>query len=420
MEITNIKESGTNNILRWAISSNADLKNDLQLQSLINDETFYHITISNVNFLELFRFSQTYRNKVRVLDEKQAKVPLRKELLKVFPGEETTDDDEKLSLAEASEIVIQKFIDLALQMQSDDDIIRPETARLFLPMISRQFDIQIPISFMDLISVIPDKLCPILFNSKYPSNINDVIFGDEKDIISMLTFHIFKTTQMIQYNKHYEDLLKVTKYGLLKNTKSERLYKFRLLGFYKYDNVNRSEIRCTMFKPDKETMNNAMKSMARLQTGLKFEFAVQLPIQYMWMLENHFDPESLKITYDSSITDIISTGLTFDDFITQEFDDDEEMIIERNNSIDGYRTRITECNQAALNTIGVLANSSNDIDMASAFALLPSIYNTKAVLTLDIDYADLYVSHYDPLIVDMFYQMLDMANGIINEIASMK
>lgn len=420
MEITNIKESGTNNILRWAISSNADLKNDLQLQSLINDETFYHITISNVNFLELFRFSQTYRNKVRVLDEKQAKIPLRKELLKVFPGEETTKDGEKLSLVEASEVVIQKFIDLALQMQSDDDIIRPETARLFLPMISRQFDIQIPISFMDLICAIPDKLCPILFNSKYPSNINDVIFGDDKDIVSMLTFYIFKNTQMIRYDKHYEDLLKVTKYGLLKNTKSERLYKFRLLGFYKYDNVNRSEIRCTMFKPDKTAMNDAMKNMARLQTGLKFEFAVQLPIQYMWMLENHFDPESLKITYDSSITDIISTGLTFDDFITQEFDDKEDMIIERNNSIDAYQTRISECNQATLNTIGVLANSSNDIDLTSAFALLPSIYNTKAVLTLDIDYADLYVSHYDPLIVDMFYQMLDMANGIINEIVSMK
>lgn len=420
MEITGIKESGTNNILRWAISSNADIKNDIQLQSLINDETFYHITISNVNFLELFRFSQTYRNKVRVLDEKQAKIPMRKELLKVFPGEETTKDGEKLSLVEACETVSQKFIDLALQMQRDDDIIRPETARLFLPMISRQFDIQIPISFMDLISTIPDKLCPVLFNSKYPSNINDVIFGDDKDIVSLLTFYIFKNTQMIRYDKHYEDLLKVTKYGLLKNTKSERLYKFRLLGFYKYDNVNRSEIRCTMFKPDKASMNNSMKQMARLQTGLKFEFAVQLPIQYMWMLENHFDPESLKISYDSSINDIISTGLTFNDFITQEFDDNEEMIVERNNSIDGYRTRITECNQATLNTIGVLANSSNDIDMTSAFALLPSIYNTKAVLTLDMDYADLYVSHYDPLIVDMFYQMLDMANGIINEIASMK
>lgn len=420
MEITNIKESGSNNILRWAISSNADIKNDLQLQSLINDETFYHITISNVNFLELFRFAQTYRNKVRVLDEKQAKLPSREALIKVFPGEETTEDGEKLSLVEASEIIIQKFIDLALQMQSDDDIIRSETARLFLPMISRQFDIQIPISFIDFIAAIPDKLCSVLFNTKYPSNINDVIFDDGKDIISMLAFYIFKNTQMIRYDKHYEDLLKVTKYGLLKNTKSERLYKFRLLGFYKYDNVNRSEIRCTMFKPDKTAMNNAMKNMARLQTGLKFEFAVQLPIQYMWMLENHFDSETLKIAYDSSINDILSTGLSFNDFITQEFDDKEEMIVERNNSINGYRTRITECNQATLNTIGVLANSSNDIDMTSAFALLPSIYNTKAVLTLDIDYADLYVSHYDPLIVDMFYQMLDMANRILNEIASMK
>ena len=421
MEITSIKESGTNNILRWAISNNADIKNDLQLQSLINDETFYHITISNVNFLELFRFTQAYRDKVRVLDEKQAKLPLRDELLKVFPGEEETKDGEKLSLVEACEEVSQKFIDLALQMQSDDDIIRPETIRLFLPMICRRFDIQIPLSFMDLVAVVPEDQCKLLFNTSYPSNLVDVIFdSDDNTIVNLLSLMIFKCTLPIHYDKHYDELLKFVKYASLKNTKSERLYKFRLLGFSKYDNVNRSEIRCTMFKPNKDDMNNAMKHMSRLQTGMKIDFAVQLPIQYMWMIENYFDDEVLKVSYDSSIKDIIETGLSFNDFISQEFDDNDDKIIEYNNSIDAYRTRIGECNKGTTDIIRILINSSNDIDETSAYALLPSIYNTKAVFTLDLDYADMYINHYDPLIVDMFYQMLDIANNVVNDVSSMK
>ena len=421
MKITNIKESGTNNILRWAILNNADIKNDMPLQSIINSETFYHITVENVNFLELFRLTQSYRDKVRILDEKQAAIPTRKELMEVFPGDEEGDDGEKIPLVELAELAAQQFVNLTLQMQADDDIIRPETLRLFLPMICRQFTIQIPVSFMDIVNALPVDQAKLLFNTTYPNNLMDVIFeSGDKTVLNMLHLMMIKAVSLISYDDHYDNLLKVTKFSLLKNATTERLYRFRMIGFYKYDNINRSEIRCSMFKPDKNTMNSNMKHMARLQTGLKIEFAVQLPIQYMQMIENYFDNEELKISYESSIGTIIDDGLNFNDFITQEFDNDEELIKEYNNSIESYNSRIAECNQGTIDTIGVLANSSNDVDLTSAFASLPAIYTTKAVFTIDMDYADAYVNHYDALIVDMFYQMLEIGNNIIEEMNAAK
>ena len=51
MKITKITESGTNNLLRWAIQNGADIKNDSALQAHINDQTIYLVTNQNVNLI---------------------------------------------------------------------------------------------------------------------------------------------------------------------------------------------------------------------------------------------------------------------------------------------------------------------------------------------------------------------------------
>lgn len=421
MKIISIKPAGCDNILRWAVQSNADLKNDVAIQSLINDQLFYHVIYEDVTFLELFRLTQTYRDKVRILDEKPAAVPAMNELNELFPGSTSTPEGDDVKFADLAQASIDQFYNLALQMKSDDDIIRSETIRLFLPMICRKFTVQLPFSFIDLINALPNDEVRKLFNNDYPSNIDDVLLeGDDKSALHMLQIMFLRSVSIVNYDAHYDTLLKVTKFSALRNVETNRLYKFRMIGFYKYDNINRSEVRCDMFKPDKSGMNAAMRHMARLRTGLKIEFAVQLPLQYMQMVENFFGPDDLKISYESSMNGILDEGLSFNDFITQEFNDDETMIQEYNNSIEGYRARIAECNKLTRDTLLVINNIENDVDPTTAHAILPSIYTTKAVFTIDMDYADVYINHYDALLVDMFQQMLDIGVQITQDINRVK
>jgi len=93
MNIVSIKEAWSNNIISCAITNNANIVSDLALQSLINDELCYIITLDNVNLFELFRLTQTYRDKLRIIEESKAEVPSMEELKIFFPGEFTVGND---------------------------------------------------------------------------------------------------------------------------------------------------------------------------------------------------------------------------------------------------------------------------------------------------------------------------------------
>ena len=146
MRIIDIKESGASNTLMWALSNGANIKEDVPLTSLINDETFYLVTLSDVNFFELFRLTQMYRDKLRIVSEVTAAIPSPKALKDAFPGEYQKDGDEAIALSEVAEHVINTFINLTAQMSNDDDIIHQGAIRMFLPMIARKFNVQIPVA----------------------------------------------------------------------------------------------------------------------------------------------------------------------------------------------------------------------------------------------------------------------------------
>lgn len=423
MEITNIKQAGSDNIIKWAINNNADILGDIALQSLINDETFFQVTIEHVHFLELFRLIQIYRDKVRILAEEQAAIPSEQELATWFPGSIKTSNGES-KFEEAAIYVLDKFKSLSLQMNADRDIIRPEVARLFLPMLTKRYDIQIPVSFMDIVQSLSADQAKILFNADYPANIQEVLVNsDDKAVLNMLELQMIKSTSILRYDEHYETIMEATKYyPLNSDDDSDKLYKFKLIGFYKYDPVTRAEVRCSMFKPNKSQMVQTMKRLAGLNTELKAEFVVQLPFEYMKQIENYFGPDALKVSYESSMASIFDNGLSFNNFISQEFDEDgdEGKILKYNNAIDAYRNRIKECDDETRDVINGLLDSDNDIDITAAFALLPVIYNTTAVFTVDMDYADAYISMINPEVVSMFQEMLDQTTEIENEIKSMK
>ena len=210
----------------------------------------------------------------------------------------------------------------------------------------------------------------------------------------------------------------MVKYSHLTKVKSDDLYKFRMIGFYKYDNISHGEVRCDMFQANKSIIAQNMKKLAYLNTPLKVEFVVQLPIQYMQMIYSSFSWEDLPITYDSSMSSIIDAGLYFNNFKSHEFDEESEdpevqtKINEYNNAIEAYRTRITEANQVALNTIGLLINSGEEVDITSVFALLPAIYSAKAVITIDSTKLDKYHQFFSGDLEMMFDEMIDVVKAL--------
>lgn len=430
MQITNIRESGASNLMMWAISNGAVIKEDEQLQSLINDETHYLVTIENVNFFELFRITQMYRDKVRILAEKKAAIPPRSELSKLFNGTycpDPNDPETKSHMCYPVEHVIENFINMALQMGVDDDIIKPSAIRLFLPMISRKFDIQIPIAFIDLIQSLSAEEAAGIFTTDYPGTLQEIIDNEVNGFKTKLQLGFFKSTEIIRYHKRYDQYLRLTKYAPLKTSSGNKLYKFGILSFYRYDPTSRSEVRCSLFNPNPDAVGTTLKRMSRLNTPLHIEFAVQLPIQYMQILENSFDRDILDVRYESSMANIIDEGIVYNDFVTHDIIDAndpeaEEKVQAFNNSIDAYRVRIAEANQLLLNTIPILMTESedNDVDVSSVFAMLPAIYSTKAVITLNIDYAKKYSGHSDALISEMFSDMLDMAKDVVDDINKSK
>lgn len=429
MQISKIKESGTNNVLLWAISNGADIKEDPQLQSIVNDELFYLVTLENVNFLELFRLTQMYRNKVRILTEKQAEVPSRKELNELFTGELMINDESdsnKAPMSEAVEHVVQMFINLALQMQNDSDIIKTSAVRLFLPMISRKFDVQIPVSFFDLVESLNPEECSKIFGSEYPNTLSSLVDGENNGFNTKLQLGFVRGTSIIKYHKRYDQYLSISKYSPIKTCNNNKLYKFGLLGFYKFDPNSRGEVRCSLFNPNSEELGATLKQLGGIKTPLNVQFAVQLPIQYMQILENSFEASDLDVQYESSMSTIIADGMEYDDFIVQEFDEDDmseenqQKITEYTNQIDAYKVRIAEANQIMINSLGQILQSDADFDTTAAFAMLPSLYTSKAVITLDVTKSNIYINHFDPVISSMFKEMLDMSSEIYSDIQKSK
>ena len=414
MKITNIHECGASNLLKWAIANDADIASDASLISLINDETFYQITLTDVNFLELFRLTQAYREKVCVITEQKAEIPSDEELALYFPGKVHIEDTE----FNASEIVsnaCDMFMKLALQMHADDDIIQHNTAMLFLPMLCRKFDINIPISFGDLVATF-DEQTPAsnLFNTSYPDNLGDVVLNAPM-ICNKLMLYMIKSTSIIRYDDHFDTLLRLTKYAPLRKCPDDKLYKFRLCGLFKYNPISRDEVRCSFFNSNKVDMAESIKKLDTIKTPLNLDFVIQLPLHYMRILENSFSSNELRVSYEASISTIIDSGIVFNDFIAPEFDDsDEERMTEYNNAIELYRVRINDANKTVLGAIPLLL-SNIDADYTASCAMLPAIYTTKAVITINMKYADLYLTHFDPLLRSMFQEMMEIAKSFNNQ-----
>lgn len=407
MNISSIRESGSNNLLKWAIKNNADLRNNTPLASLINDELFFLINIDDVNLYEVYRLTQLYRNKLRVLTVNSNKMPPDAQLNEIFLPENTDLVKE----------TIDHFISLTAQMVSDSDIIEEGFPKLFIPMITSTFNIQIPLSFIDILEVLSEDECNKLFSADYPLTLNSITNEDEYVMLkSAIYISVERNTQDIKYNNKYEKLLNVTKYFPLK-IDNKQIYKCGLVGFSKFDNIARSQVKCNLFNADKDDIDSKMKQMSRIKTPLELEFAIQLPIYYMNILEASYYPEDLIITYRSSMANIISNGMVFNNFKFNE-DDPESSETE----ITAYRVRISEANHKLLQTLEKLIkiNETNrgifDTTANGIFTLLPPVYLTNAIITIDYENIPQFTNSSDNVISSLFKNIENIANGINDEI----
>ena len=426
MELREIKECGANNILLWAIQNGADLRSETELQSLINEETYYAVTIEGVNFLELLLLSKMFRNKLRIKAENKVAIPMRKDTAAMFPGSFTPDPekpDTVVNFYEVAEEACRKMMNMALQMNSDDDIILPSSAKLFMPMITRTFDVQIPMNFVDILGSFPiDKNTSILYNTEYPGNLSLFIDSDEFAISrDMILLRLVKHLQVIRYTKKMETLLNQLKFAPLKKVKSERLISFKMVGFHKYDPVSRNEIRLDMFNTNKDTLLNTMRRLSKINTPLQVDFAINTPLQYLSDLYNHYSYEDLPIIFESSMLAVMSNGIPLNNFKSLEIDEDSEdydiKLSEYENAISEYKNRILDTAQETITAIAALTKAV-DPDYTAIFALLPSIYQSKAIITISADKFGVYIDNYNADLAAMFSEMKSQVISLQNDIAN--
>lgn len=423
MQFSGIRECGANNILSWAIKNGADIKSDNNVIALVTDETYYMLEFKGVNFLELFKLSQIYREKMRIMAENKADIPTRRITSNLFQGEFENEDGTKTPYYEIAEFACKSLINLSLQMNADSDIIESSTCKMYMPMLCRTFDIQIPFAFADLVRILGDK-CNIIFSKEYPMTLNLLVdhedFKIERDMIMLM---MLKNTTISRYPKEYEQMLKLVKYAALRKIPGENLTKHKLAAFYKYDPISHSEVRCDMFNITKEELAAKMKTLGRINTPLQVEFAIQVPLQYMFDLLNTYPAEVLKVKFDTSITDTLETGIIMDNFVTQEFageTDDEVKINEYENAVSEYKVRIMECNKTTMAAIGSCIKSDTDIDQTSIFALLPAIYQTKATITINLDDPSKYDVPSYASVYDLIRTMLEEAVKLSMDISTKK
>jgi hypothetical protein len=220
---------------------------------------------------------------------------------------------------------------------------------------------------------------------------------------------------VINYSTKYDQYLNIVKFSPLPTQEtSPTLYQIGLVGWHKYDPVSHGERRFVLFNSKKESIESGIKMIKSINSPLYVDFAVRLPIEYMQVLQNIYSDDELHISYNSSISTIISDGIRFNDFTFPYHDEDD---VEGNqndlNRIDGYRTRIAECNQATLNTISLLSKNKENVDKTLQFSLLPSLYTSRCIISVNYNNLENYIGNTtDEILDDMFKDIITLARKI--------
>ena len=419
MKVSSVQETGSHNLLNWAIENGVSIKDDPALQSIINDELCFLVGFDDVNFFEMFRLVQMYREKLRIIKEYQVGNPDMEMIQNIFPGEHTEENGEKIPLSNIAKCSIESFINLALQMSGDQEAIPSSAARMFFPMFCRRFEVRIPIGVVELVSWMKPEEADAAFG-EYPASMEKVILDPMSNVNMMLRIGFDRSTNIIRYDKDYDRYLQMFRYKPLSVYNHPTLFKAALISFGNYDSINCADVRCSLYRANKDMIIERMKKIANIPTPLKAEFAIQLPIQYMMLLMNNYSREELPATYESSMANIVDSSIDYNDFVVLE--EGADGYEERMTAIKDYQVRIADANNVALNALGILLNQSPEVDIGitDVFSLLPSIYTTRAVITVNYTKVHKFAEDSDPVIGGMFQYIANAMDNLYRDIVSNK
>ena len=132
----------------------------------------------------------------------------------------------------------------------------------------------------------------------------------------------------------------------------------------------------------------------------------------------------LKISYEASMSTILGSGLLFNDFVAPEMTpmedgSDNDVASEHNEAISAYRARLTEANQLVINAIDMMIKV-DQCDITSAFAMLPGMYMTRAVIKFKENDVPTILKSVNSIAVldDMFQTMMSMMDGVRSDIST--
>ena len=121
---------------------------------------------------------------------------------------------------------------------------------------------------------------------------------------------------------------------------------------------------------------------------------------------------------------ILGSGLLFNDFVAPEMTpmedgSDNDVASEHNEAISAYRARLTEANQLVINAIDMMIKD-DQCDITSAFAMLPGMYMTRAVIKFKENDVPTILKSVNSIAVldDMFQTMMSMMDGVRSDIST--
>ena len=423
MYFSDIAESNQSNILNWALMNKANIVNDIALIDLINDEMKYLITIEDVNFLQLYELTQMYRDQLKILYQSPIVVPTDEEFKSLF-GE--GDKDLNAKPFELAQQAIKRYTDLVTQIESNKEEgnrISKETPLdiLFIPMICRHYTIQLPLRFIDFIYLLSESEYKSTFSSSYPYTLEDLIKPSKnpQSFSNKLLIQLMKNSIPAQFNSRLIKYLDITKFNSLKKKNDdEQFYSPTLLNFGFEDPLTKKVIKYSFFKSKPEDLKLTLKKIRKYHIeDMNYEFAIQIPVEYMQILENHFNNGMVEIKYRLSFDSIVNKGFNYKQII--KIRDLDQNVTE---AVDTYAVRLHEAAIDNITNINILLNilkeKKADINIGDIYSLLPAIYSVQAVIKISSNDIKEIINVSHPMIKSIFLDIQHQINLLNNDIAN--
>jgi hypothetical protein len=369
IELLDIRESGSNALLKYALSHKVNLLKNQNFKNIINDEFHYFITIGPVSFIELFQLLQVYRENptVHIMENCTIDIPPSTELNAYGP------------LRDQVRSSYDKAISLVQQMMNDGDI-PLNVATLYVPIGCRTFNIRIPITFSDVIHSIDQDEYNKVFNESYPHPDDFDILRNSKSLRNAIGMMIAQN-QPVTYNAKTNMIYDSILYKPLQTFDGDGIYKIGLSQYGKLDPITTG-----MCLYDEniigEPISNAMASkLKKFRTPLKASYVVQMPIYMLKELMLTYPSDTMEIKYISGINHMAAQNIPVDDFMW----DGETLGISK------YKSRILDVYSELMTLI---SSASNDPMMGNSyrFNMMMGITPATAIITLSEDQVNYYTS----------------------------